>query len=91
MRRVRNAPKRPINLSLNSVVLDMAREMDINISQTVDQLLTEEVLRQYWTRWRDENKEAIEQYNARVAREGLFSDRYRTFMRPKTDTDCNAA
>ena len=91
MRRVRNAPKRPINLSLNSAVLDMAREMDINISQTVDQLLTEEVLRQYWTRWRDENKEAIEHYNARIAREGLFSDRYRTFMRPKTDTDRNAA
>jgi antitoxin CcdA len=88
MRRVRNAPKRPINLSLNSAVLDMAREMDINISQTVDQLLTEEVLRQYWTRWR---KEAIEHYNARIEREGLFSDRYRTFMRPKAGSDRNAA
>jgi antitoxin CcdA len=87
MRSVRNAPKRPINLSLNSKVLEMAREMDINISQTVDALLTEEVLRQYWQRWQHDNAEAIAQYNERIEREGLFSDRYRTFMRPKADRD----
>ena len=45
MRSIRNAPKRAINLSLNSKVLDMARDMGLNISQTVDALLTEEVLR----------------------------------------------
>jgi len=31
------------------------------------------------------NKEAIDHYNARIAKEGLFSDRYRTFMRPESD------
>ena len=87
MRSIRQAPKRPINLSLNAKVLDMAREMDINISQTVDALLTEEVLRRYWARWNDDNAEAIAHYNARIEREGLFSDRYRTFMRPKADRD----
>lgn len=87
MRVVRESPKRPINLSLNAKVLDMAREMGLNISQTVDTLLTEEVLRQYWQRWQHDNKEAIEHYNARIAREGLFSDRYRTFARPKRDRD----
>jgi len=87
MRRIRNAPKRAINLSLNAEVLDMAREMGLNISQTVDALLTEEVLKQYWQRWQHDNSEAIAHYNARIEREGLFSDRYRTFMRPASDQD----
>jgi antitoxin CcdA len=85
MRSVRNAPKRAINLNLNSKVLDMAREMGLNISQTVDALLTEEVLRRYWQNWQHDNAEAIAHYNERIAREGLFSDRYRTFMKPRTD------
>lgn len=89
MRSIRQAAKRPINLSLNSKVLDMAKDMGLNISQTVDALLTEEVLRQYWQRWQHDNAEAIEHYNARIAREGLFSDRYRTFMR--TPAKRNAA
>ncbi len=87
MRSIRNAPKRAINLSLNAKVLDMAREMGLNISQTVDALLTEEVLRQYWSRWQSDNAEAIAHYNARIEREGLFSDRCRTFMRPDADKD----
>ena len=87
MRSIRNAPKRAINLSLNAKVLDMAREMGLNISQTVDALLTEEVLRQYWQRWQKENAEAIAHYNARIEREGLFSDRYRSFMRPAAGKD----
>jgi antitoxin CcdA len=82
MRRFHNAPKRAINLSLNSQVLDLAKEMGLNISQTVDQLLTAEVQRQYWARWQNDNAKAIAEYNARIEREGLFSDRVRTFMRP---------
>jgi len=87
MRSIRNAPKRAINLSLNSKVLDMARDMGMNISQTVDALLIEAVLKQYWERWNEDNAEAIEAYNERIEREGLFSDRVRTFMRPQQDQD----
>jgi antitoxin CcdA len=79
MRSIRNAPKRAINLSLNSKVLDMARDMGMNISQTV--------LKQYWERWNEDNAEAIAAYNERIEREGLFSDRVRTFMRPQHDQD----
>ena len=87
MRSIRQAPKRPVNLSLNSKVLEMARELGMNVSQTVDALLTEEVLKQHWKRWNEDNAEAIADYNARIEREGCFSDRYRTFMRPKADRD----
>ena len=87
MRSIREAPKRPVNLSLNSKVLELAREMGLNISQTVDRLLTEEVMKQYWARWQEDNKEAIAEYNARIAREGLPLARYRTFMRPDKGRD----
>jgi len=45
MLRFDDAPKRPTNLSLNSKVLDLAKELGINLSQTVDALLEEEVRR----------------------------------------------
>jgi antitoxin CcdA len=81
MRRIDNAPKRATNLSLNSRVLDMARELGINVSATVDALLSQEVQRLYWERWNGENKDAIDHYNARIAREGLPLAKYRTFMK----------
>ena len=80
-----NAPKKATNLSLNSKVLEVARELGMNISQTVDALLTEEVKRRYWEKWRSENQEAFEEYNARIAREGLPLARYRTFARSLGD------
>ncbi len=76
-----NAAKKATNLSLNSRVLEMAREMGMNVSQTVDTLLAEEVRRRYWERWNEDNKEAICAYNNRIAKEGLPLARYRTFAR----------
>ena len=81
MLRFDDSPKRPTNLSLNARVLDMARELGMNISQTVDSLLAEEVRRRYWERWNDENKEAIAAYNERVQHEGLPLAKYRSFMK----------
>jgi antitoxin CcdA len=81
MRSIRQAPKRPVNLSLNSKVLDMARDMGMNMSQTVDALPTEVVLKQYRERWPHDNAEAIASCNERIAREGLPLAKYRTFMK----------
>jgi antitoxin CcdA len=74
-------PKRAVNLSLNAEVLDTAREMGLNLSATVDALLAEEVRKRYWQRWNEENKDAIDHYNARIEREGLPLARYRTFLK----------
>ena len=91
MRSVHNAPKRPINLSLNSKILDMAKEMGLNISQTVDALLTEEVMRQYWQRWQVDNAEAIAHYNARIEREGTFAQRIRKHLAEEAATGSESA
>jgi len=81
MLRSDNAPKRATNLTLSVKVLDLARELGMNLSQTVDALLAAEVRKRYWERWNDENKEAVEAYNARVAKVGLPLAKHRTFMK----------
>lgn len=73
------APKKATNLSLNSKVLEAARELGMNISQTVDALLADEVKRRYWEQWNARNKDAIDAYNARIAKHGLPLAKYRTF------------
>lgn len=79
MLRFEDAPKKPTNLSLNADVLAMARELGMNVSRTVDALLAEEVKRQYWARWNEQNREAIDQYNERIEQEGLPLAQHRTF------------
>jgi len=73
--------KRPVNLSLNARTLDQARALGMNLSATVDALLADEVRRRYWERWNEDNREAIDQYNERIAREGLPLARYRSFLK----------
>lgn len=74
-----HASKKPTNLSLNSKVLEAAREMGMNLSQTVDSLLANEVKKRYWEKWREDNKEAFAEYNERIAKDGLPLAKYRTF------------
>ncbi len=80
MLRPDSPPKRATNLTLNAKVLDTARELGMNLSQTVDGLLAEEVQRRYWERWNVENAEAIAHYNARIERDGTLSQRIRKHL-----------
>lgn len=80
-----NAPKKATNLTLNSKVLEAARELGLNISQTVDALLADEVKRRYWEKWRDDNQEAFAAYNAHIREHGLPLAKYRTFGRSLGD------
>lgn len=74
-----NAPKRPTNLSINSDLLQQARKLDINLSAVLEQTLAEKVRAEQARRWRDENKQAVQQYNALVEDKGMFSDTLRSF------------
>ena len=82
---LKNAPKKATNLSLNSKVLEMARQLDINLSQTVDALLAVEVKRLYWEKWRNDNRQAMTAYNERIAEHGLPLAKYRSFARSLGD------
>ena len=79
MRGTSDTSKRPVNLSINARTLELAKELGMNLSQTVAGFLTAEVQRRYWERWNDDNKEAINAYNARIEQEGPPLARYRGF------------
>ncbi len=72
--------KRATNLSLNVATLEMARELGLNLSKTVDELLEKEVRRVYRTQWAERNKEAIDAYNARIAVEGTFAQQVHDWL-----------
>lgn len=80
-----NASKKATNLSLNVKVLEVAKDLGMNISQTVDGLLAEEVKRRYWEKWNTDNKEAIAAYNERIRQHGLPLAKYRTWGKGLSD------
>jgi antitoxin CcdA len=71
-----------VTLQINTRLIDMARVIGADSSELTNELVGAKIEREYWKRWNTDNAEAITHYNARIEREGLFSDRYRTFMRP---------
>ncbi len=73
------APKKPTNLSINSDLLRAAKELDINISATLEARLIELVKAQAKEKWLSDNQEAISNYNQHVEEHGVFSDEFRSF------------
>jgi len=73
------APKKPTNLSLNSDLLSKCRDMNINLSATLEQALSERLARMKAEKWVDENKNAIKAYNKFIEENGCFSDGFREF------------
>jgi len=74
-----NAQKKPTNLSINSDLLQQAKEHRINLSQTLELRLAEILRDQKRREWQVENQEAIEEYNRRIEARGVFSDGLRQF------------
>jgi antitoxin CcdA len=73
------APKKAVNLSLNSDLLAKARDLGVNLSGEMETRLEEIVRKAEHDRWLEENREAIEDYNRRIDRRGLLSDGHRRF------------
>lgn len=73
------APKRAANLSINADLLSKARELNINLSATLEQALIEAVRQKARDKWVAENKAAMESYNEYVDKHGAFSDGLRSF------------
>jgi antitoxin CcdA len=71
--------KRATNVSLDRHLLEEARALNINISQAAEKGLTLQIAEERAKKWREENKEAIEGWNAYVEEHGLPLARYRQF------------
>ena len=71
--------RRPTNISLDSAMIEEARELGINISRACEEGLARHISHERGRRWLEENREAIEASNAYVAEHGLPLEKYRLF------------
>jgi antitoxin CcdA len=77
--RMARTRKKAVNLTIDGDLLDQARKMGLNLSSEFEEMLKERTKAERWTKWQEENQEAIDAYNRRIERRGLFSDGHRRF------------
>lgn len=73
------APKKAANLSVNADLLSRARELNINLSATLEQALIQALEQRRREEWLDRNRDAIDAYNEHVEAHGVFSAGIRSF------------
>lgn len=73
----RPVKKRAVNLFVDAELLDEARRMRINVSETLERRLRTIVRAQQEKRWLEENREAIASINTFIDRHGLLASRLR--------------
>ena len=74
-----DSPKRPANLSVKAHLLAQARQLDINLSATLEQALIATIRQRQRELWKAKHQGAIQAYNAQVDELGVFSDGLRSF------------
>jgi antitoxin CcdA len=70
----RQVRKRAVNLFVDAELLDEARRLRINVSETLEHRLRTIVRAEQAKQWLEKNQAAIEAYNRRVSQHGLLAD-----------------
>ncbi|MGE0501017.1 MAG: type II toxin-antitoxin system CcdA family antitoxin [Rhizobiaceae bacterium] len=65
------AKRKPTNLSIDSALVRAARDLDVNVSRAAEEGIAKAVAEETRKRWKDENRSAIEAWNAWVKEKGL--------------------
>lgn len=71
--------RRPTNVTLPDALLHDARALKINLSQAAERGVAAAVKAEKERRWIEENRAAMDAYNARIEQDGLILARYRRF------------
>jgi antitoxin CcdA len=71
--------KRAVNVSVDASILDMAKAMNINLSQTLEDALRRRTQDERDRRFQDEHREAIEAHNRFIEKNGIWSKKYRSW------------
>ena len=72
--RPKPGPKRAVNVSVDAEILGIAKEMGVNLSQTLEDALRKLTEDERIRRWQEEHREVIESYNAYIARNGTTTE-----------------
>jgi len=71
--------KRALNVSVRADLVEEAKAFGTNVSAVLERALEAEHRERRREKWRAENREAIEEANAELAQNGLWSNGMRTF------------
>lgn len=71
--------KQSVNLSVDVTLLRNAKALKLNLSRLLEERLAERVHEAGRERWLKENRAALDDYNRRIERTGVFSDGLRRF------------
>ena len=71
--------RKPTNVSLPTDLLERAKALDVNVSRASERGLREEVQAAEARTWAEMNADFIAEMNARIERDGLPLEEYRTF------------
>jgi antitoxin CcdA len=73
----RQARKRAVNLFVDADLLEEARRLRINMSETLERRLRTIVKAEREKRWLEENRDAVASINLFIERHGLLASRLR--------------
>jgi antitoxin CcdA len=73
----RTPKKRAVNVFVDAELVDEARRMRVNLSETLERRLRTLVRAERERRWLEENREAIASINDFIDRHGLLANRLR--------------
>jgi antitoxin CcdA len=76
---ISSGKRKPVNLSLDTGVVETARSLGINLSQACEAALRDATTAERNRKWQEEHREAIEANNAWVEQNGLPLAKYRMF------------
>jgi antitoxin CcdA len=76
---MKSARKVATNVSIRAEIVQEAKALGMNLSAICEAAVVEAVRRGRQQTWLEENRAAIESYNALVARDGVLSDQWRKF------------
>lgn len=79
MRIMMRMAKQAVNLSISKPLLRQARALKLNLSRVLEDSIERSLRIERAKRWQQENREAIESYNAYIEKYGVFSDGLRRF------------
>ncbi len=70
-------PRKSTSLSLDADLIARAKKVNVNLSRAAEAGIEDQVRKAEAARWKEENRDAVAAYNARVEKEGLPLDDYR--------------
>ncbi len=71
--------KSPVNLRIRTSLKNRAKSLGVNLSQTLEKSLEDEINRREQIAWLEANRQAIEAYNRRINERGPALAAFRSF------------